>query len=100
MKEQNLEQRPRMHFNVKYFEIWEDFMKTWKPVRFDEKLNSLDEKGIEEFWRKELTELTTQAEKVCILAPLKVNKNEVKEAKKEETQSDQTVNGKDEKTEP
>lgn len=48
-----------MHFNVKYFEIWEDFMKTWKPVRFDEKLNSLDEKGIEEFWRKELTELTT-----------------------------------------
>ena len=74
-------------------------MKTWKPVRFDQRLNTLDDQSLEEFWRKELEELTTETEKICILVPLKINKKEAKEEKKEDVQTSNTDGGKNEKNE-
>jgi aspartyl/asparaginyl beta-hydroxylase (cupin superfamily) len=44
--------RSRAHFNCTYFEKWEEFMKTWKGVKFDESLNTADEEALCAFWEK------------------------------------------------
>ena len=77
--------RMRNHFNIQYFEKWEEFRNTWKNVFFDEKLNHLDPNSIADFWREELTKLSEEDEKVCILVPLRVNKKEPEEKKVENT---------------
>ena len=95
-----IDARMRNHFNIQYFEKWEEFRNTWKNVFFDEKLNHLDPESIADFWREELTKLSEEEEKVCILVPLRVNKKEPEEKKVENTQVSQAVNDQIAKVQP
>ena len=56
-EEKVIYKQERNHFNINYFEKWEEFRNTWKSVYFDERLNHLDEQGIADFWKEELSKL-------------------------------------------
>ena len=56
-EEKVIYKQERNHFNISYFEKWEEFRNTWKSVHFDERLNHLDEQGIADFWKEELSKL-------------------------------------------
>ena len=86
----------RNHFNIRYFEKWEEFRNTWKSVPFDEKLNNMDDEALTLFWKEQLDILNVETEKVCILVPLKVNK--IQEKKMEAPEINEAVNGQIEKS--
>jgi hypothetical protein len=55
---------------------WQDFTSTFRSATFDEALNQASPEEIEVFWKNQLDSLSTQAEKICILVPAEISRND------------------------